>query len=154
MDDEEEDQLFVQEEDSESEQSEGGGGSWTCLSLRDRNIVKDGVTKWNVHCPPRNVLTPAVNLVRCLPGVRQNLEFESPVSALRLIFTTDILDDIVTQTNQLIQKVRPNFTRERDAKDTTGDKNWKHSLDFCTWPAFFAPHISACMTFGQQTVLV
>lgn len=116
-DDEEEDQLFVQEEDSESEQSVGEE-----LDLPEfegpEYTGKDGVTKWNVHCPPRNVRTPAVNLVRCLPGVRQNLEFESPVSARRLIFTTDILDDIVTHTNQLIQKVRPNFTRERDEKDT------------------------------------
>lgn len=64
----------------------------------------------------------AVNLVRCLPGVRQNLEFESPMSAWRLFFTTDILDDIVTHTNQRIQKVQSNFTRERDAKYTTGDE--------------------------------
>lgn len=63
-----------------------------------------------------------MNLVCRLRGVWQNLEFESPVSAWRLFFTTDILYDIVTHTNQCIQKVRPNFTRERYAKDTTRDE--------------------------------
>lgn len=99
------------------------GRSWTCLSLRDRNILAKMEWPNGTSIALQGMCElQAVNLVRRLPGVRQNLEFESPVSAWRLFFTTDILDDIVTHTNQRIQKVRSNFTRERDAKYTTGDE--------------------------------
>lgn len=116
-DDDEVDHLSEQEGVSDSEQS--GEDEDIPLVVGPEYTGKDGVTKWGVHCPPQNVRTPAVNLVRRLPGVGQNIELESPISSWKLFFTNEILDDIVNHTNERIQKVRPNYNRERDAKDTS-----------------------------------
>lgn len=51
--------------------------------------------------------------------MRHNVNINSPVEAWRLFFTDEILDNIVKFTNQRILKIRPNYTRQRDAKDTS-----------------------------------
>uniref|UniRef100_A0A1B6JQP1 PiggyBac transposable element-derived protein domain-containing protein n=1 Tax=Homalodisca liturata TaxID=320908 RepID=A0A1B6JQP1_9HEMI len=117
-DDEDEDHVSVQEEDTASEQS-GEEAEVPFLEASPEYTGKDGVTKWSVHCPRQNVRTPADNLVRGLPGVRQNFDVQNPVAAWRLFFTDEVLDSIVTCTNQRIRKVRPGYTRERDAADTS-----------------------------------
>lgn len=66
-----------------------------------------------VHCTLRNRCTSYINLVQRLPGVRiillQHGQF----------FNDEILNDLMRFTNQCIQNVCPNYTRERDACDSS-----------------------------------
>lgn len=117
-DDDDVDSLEVQEDDSESDQS--GNEEETPVFVGGPEYTgRDKITKWNIHCPPRTRRTADYNLVRRLPGIRRELDIESPAASWKLFFSDEILENIVKYTNQRIDKVRPNYTRERDARCTT-----------------------------------
>lgn len=81
---------------------------------------KDGVTTWEMHCPPRNRRVGERNIVRFIPGVKQVARSAStPFQCWKLFFTDTIIDEIVRHTNEKIEKVRPNYSRPRDAHNTT-----------------------------------
>lgn len=66
----------MQEEDRKSEQS---GEEDLPANVGPEYTSRNGQSKWNVHCPPRNVRTPAGNLICRLPGVWKKTGVESPI---------------------------------------------------------------------------
>lgn len=82
-------------------------------------VGKDGVTHWAKHVPKQNVKTRAQNLIKHLPGVKGTARgLKREIDIWKYFFTDDILNSIVYYTNKHIQLVRPNYQRERDARDT------------------------------------
>lgn len=68
--DNDEDHILADEEDKESEQF--GDEEEVLVNVGPEYTGKNGVTKRNAHCLRINMHTPTANLVRSLPGVRQN----------------------------------------------------------------------------------
>lgn len=60
------------------------------------------------------------NLVKILPGAKQQeREIQNEVDAFMRIFTDEMIEYITECTNMYISNVRPQFMRERDAKDVS-----------------------------------
>lgn len=82
-------------------------------------IANDG-TKWRM-LPQVNLLVRRrqCDLFRHLLGVRgQARNAESPIEALKLFFTDEMLEEYVAYTNNYIASIRNKFSRPRGAADT------------------------------------
>ena len=57
---------------------------------------KDGESRWNMHCPPRNRRIVEHNLVRFLPGAKlAAINVSTKLECWKLFFPDAIIDDIV-----------------------------------------------------------
>ena len=87
---------------------------------RLRTIVgKDGTTKWKTMPPRQNSRTRIHNIVTHLPGVKSATKHATtPIEAWETFFTEEMLQLIVEHTNLEIQRIRGNYSRERNANST------------------------------------
>lgn len=82
-------------------------------------LGKDGLSKWNKHCSRKNVRTRSENIITHLPGpksITKNLK--SMLDIWHFFIDLDMIRQIVVYTNQHIESVKNNYSRERDAKPT------------------------------------
>ena len=84
-------------------------------------LCKDKVTKWYKNpCVSKFAKTPSRNLLKFLPGPRNNARhIEDELQAFLLLITDEMIEEIVGCTNMYIKAVQSNYDRERDAKITT-----------------------------------
>eukprot|EP00102_Acyrthosiphon_pisum_P018217 XP_008189893.1 PREDICTED: piggyBac transposable element-derived protein 4-like [Acyrthosiphon pisum] len=88
------------------------------MRLVDSYYGKDG-TKWNREKPLQIRRAYAQNVLTEKSGVKETArQAKTIVDSWYIFFPKSMLEIIVKCTNVYIQKVRPNFTRERDASDT------------------------------------
>lgn len=82
-------------------------------------LGKDKTTKWNKNLPRANVRKAAHNITTHLPGVKGNATLsKTAIECWSNLFTDEMLDIIVRYTNQYMDILRSNFSRERDIKST------------------------------------
>nr|CAI5830619.1 unnamed protein product [Callosobruchus analis] len=80
---------------------------------------KDKKFHWMAHPPRPNVRTPRKNIVSRLPGVKNIAKNANSVeSCWRLYITEEMVEQIVRYTNIYLAKLRNNYSRERDCRDT------------------------------------
>nr|CAI5820033.1 unnamed protein product [Callosobruchus analis] len=80
---------------------------------------KDKKFHWMAHPPRPNVRTPRKNIVSRLPGVKNIAKNANSVeSCWRLYITEEMVEQIVQYTNIYLAKLRNNYSRERDCRDT------------------------------------
>lgn len=119
-----EDAVEIVNSNSESEQSaeerEDSSDEDIPLSQISCNIYgKDGLTVWKTIQPPQNSRTRAHNIVSHLPGVKRAAKnAKSPMEAWNIFFTDDMLQSIVIFTNCEIDRIKENYSRERNANST------------------------------------
>lgn len=81
-------------------------------------ISKNG-TKWAKHAPSTSVRTRRQNIVIHLPGAKGTAKnLVDPLQCWSAIFTNDMLDIIVQNTNIFIQKNSANYKDQSDVKPT------------------------------------
>ncbi|KAF9417452.1 hypothetical protein HW555_005455 [Spodoptera exigua] len=81
-------------------------------------VGKDGCTKWNYNPLRSNVRTRAHNIVEKQPGVKLVAKNANTIMDCFLLFVSEeMLTDIVRFTNIHINKIRDQFSRERDCKE-------------------------------------
>lgn len=118
----EEDNLVLSDHHSVSEQeiSEDEEEEVLCDDGNERYFLgKDKATKWLKQKPPTNIRTRAHNIITHLPGPRNGAqEINSEGDLFRLFFDDNVIRIITSCTNIYIEKVRPNFGRDRDARNT------------------------------------
>ena len=80
-------------------------------------LCKDKVTKWCKNpCVSKFAKTPAQNIVKLLPGPRNNARhFEDELQAFLLLITDEMIKEIVRCTN-MYTTVQSSYDRKRDAK--------------------------------------
>lgn len=127
----EEDIVEERDKDSNSEQDldedealdeQEGRNNAVFINKNDPFFIgKDKLTKWRKQCVSnKQVKTRSENIVKVLPGVPRRLQhLKSPFDIWNIFFSNEILNIIVTYTNQKIEAVSENFARERDHKPTT-----------------------------------
>ncbi|KAJ8943993.1 hypothetical protein NQ314_009576 [Rhamnusium bicolor] len=82
-------------------------------------ICKGRITKWNKHCPSKNVRTRSANIVLQLPGVKPyDKSKNSSLDIWLCLFDEEMLNIIVDCTNIEINSISQNFSRERDVRPT------------------------------------
>lgn len=102
----------TEQEASEDEESD------TDNSIEDF-IGKDGSTKWRKNKLRPNVKISSKNIITRLPGPKGIAkEAKTEIDALQLFIDEEIVKLITSCTNAYIEKVKNNFTRERDARPT------------------------------------
>lgn len=113
-----EDEVAERDIDSETEQ-EGETDD------EDENVDtpfflgNDKQTKWNQNPTRANVRRPPHNIITHLPGVKGNARAcKTAIDCWHNLFTDEMLELIVKYTNQYIDIIRDNFSRERDIKPT------------------------------------
>ncbi|CAH1973428.1 unnamed protein product [Acanthoscelides obtectus] len=75
--------------------------------------------KWSKSPPTSSTRTRSHNIILHLPGVKSSAKSaKTALECFSLFFSDDIINLLVTCTNQYIEVVRGKFQRERDAKDT------------------------------------
>ena len=84
-------------------------------------LCKDKVTKcYKNPCVSKFAKTPSRNLLKFLPGSRNNARhIEDELQAFLLLITDEMIEEIVGCTNMYITAVQSNYDRKRDAKITT-----------------------------------
>lgn len=107
----------VQVEDHISEES---GSEEDDLESVARYVGRDNSTTWSKHpLAAKTSRTRKKNLVTQLPGaVRNARQVTDILESWQLFFPDSMLQKIVKYTNIKINQVRPNYSRERDAKET------------------------------------
>ena len=71
-------------------------------------------------CVSKFAKTPSRNLLKFLPGPRNNARhIEDKLQAFLLLITDEMIEEIVGCTNMYITVIQSNYDRERDAKITT-----------------------------------
>lgn len=83
---------------------------------------KDNTTKWYCHPISKKGRTPRRNVVKPLhlPGaIREAKNVQSPIESWQLYFPDSVLQVIVTNTNLWIEKNQENYSRSRDALNTS-----------------------------------
>ena len=123
---ESEDELEICDYQSGTEQSgdeSEDGVSEDDLPLYDRLLCtivgKDGTSKWKTIPPRQNSRTRIHNIVTHLPGVKSVAKHATtPIEAWETFFTEEMLQLIVEYTNLEIQRIRGNYSRERNANLT------------------------------------
>lgn len=117
-----EDDLHVSDHFSDTEQSgDSSEDSNDDIPLADLNRFyygRDKTTKWS-QLPSAGTKRAKRNIINFTPGVQKEAEnANSEMDAWQLFFTDKIMTEIVQCTNIYIEKVRTQYVRERDAKDT------------------------------------
>lgn len=88
-------------------------------------LGKDNITKWLLHCPKTNqrVRRGRQNVVTQAAGVKRNARNAvTAIDSWKIFFTNEMIDKIVANTNRFLERIRPNFTRERDCLNTTSEE--------------------------------
>nr|CAH7732627.1 unnamed protein product [Callosobruchus chinensis] len=121
-DSEEEDALSKSSHYSDSEQGmDDIHEEQVDVSPDDDNyyLGKDGTTKWGKVKRSTKIKTRACNIITHLPGPKDAARMEkSEIGIWNLFLDENISQIIVTSTNIYIDKIRTNFSRERDARYT------------------------------------
>lgn len=111
------------------------------------------------------------NLIKILPGPKQCArDITDEMNAFTKIFSDDMIEHIVQCTNLEIARIRPNYDRQRDAKDTTkteilafigllllsGSKkqNHTHYLELWTNDGTGSEVFRACMSYQRFLFLL
>ena len=118
-----EDNVEKRKEDSETEQEDVSDGEETDEGNRVAGVNyfvgKDKTAKWYHNPLLTSSRTRPHNLIRHLPGqIGDPRLAKSVAECWACFFTDDILDTVVTCTNQFINFVKDNYVRNRDAKCT------------------------------------
>lgn len=121
-DSEVEDNVEVQEETYDTEQDDDNDE----ISEEEHNershdfyLGKDGQTRWNKSPASNPTRRRARNIVTQLPGARgEAINLKEPGELWRLFFSEGTISLIVKYTNEQINRMKHNFTRERDCADT------------------------------------
>ncbi|KAH9642868.1 hypothetical protein HF086_009962 [Spodoptera exigua] len=121
-DSEVEDNVEVQEETYDTEQDDDNDE----ISEEEHNershdfyLGKDGQTRWNKSPASNPTRRRAKNIVTQLPGARgEARNLKEPGELWRLFFSEGTISLIVKYTNEQINRMKHNFTRERDCADT------------------------------------
>ncbi|XP_059055006.1 piggyBac transposable element-derived protein 4-like [Achroia grisella] len=88
-------------------------------SSRDFYLGKDGRTWWNKSPPANPTRRRARNIVTQLPGARgEARNLKEPGEIWKLFFSEGTINLIVKYTNEQINRLKPNFSRERYCTDT------------------------------------
>lgn len=85
------------------------------------NIVlgKDNTTAWHKNPPQQNVRMRKHNIVTHLPGVKRDTKCSTtPIACWSLFFPDSMISHIVQYTNLYLDKLRPNYSRPRDVRET------------------------------------
>lgn len=112
-----EDHVEEREGDSSSEQDCGSSDE----EDEDETslLSKDKKTKWSTKVPNSRIRRGNSNILRHLPGsVGEAKNASTPYESWKCIFTDDLLEMIVNNTNIYINKIKERFKRERDAHIT------------------------------------
>lgn len=117
-----EDDVQERNEDSETEQEDSSDEETdedNSVAGTNYFIGKDKTTKWYKDPFQVSLRTRPHNLIRHLPGPIGDARLaKSAAECWKLFFTDDILDTVVTCTNQYINFIKNKYARERDAKLT------------------------------------
>lgn len=117
-----EDDVQERNEDSETEQEDSSDEETdedNSVAGTNYFIGKDKTTKWYKDPFQVSLRTRPHNLIRHLPGPIGDARLaKSAAECWKLFFTDDILDTVVTCTNQYINFIKSKYARERDAKLT------------------------------------
>lgn len=85
-------------------------------------VGKDG-TKWNATAPANNTRTRQKNIVTTLPKVKNHLQnVTEPLEIWKNFFTDQMMDLVVTHTNQEIERVKCHYLRASYARLTNKDE--------------------------------
>nr|CAH7730726.1 unnamed protein product [Callosobruchus chinensis] len=121
-DSEEEDALSKSSHYSDSEQGmDDIHEEQVDVSPDDDNyyLGKDGTTKWGKVKRSTKIKTRACNIITYLPGPKDAARMEkSEIGIWNFFLDENISQILVTSTNIYIDKIRTNFSRERDARYT------------------------------------
>lgn len=102
-DDDEIDNLEMFDEDTASEQDVSDGEEHPVASSVPYFLGRDGTTKWNKHCPTRNVRTRSENIITHLPGVKgEAKKVKTPIDIWQCFINDHIFNIIVENTNKFI----------------------------------------------------
>ena len=102
------------EDDGTTEEEDGDDE----VTDEDYFLGKDKVTQWNKKPPPAS-RTRAHNIITVLPGCKgPAIDVRTPMDALLLFLTDDLISLLVDNTNLFIGRVAVKFFRERDARLT------------------------------------
>lgn len=106
------------EEDAEEQDSADENIGWHENNDVPRYVGKDRVTRWSKICPP-NTRTKAYNIFEKRPGPIDNAANAKTILECFEIFISNNIVEMVTNfTNIYIEKVKSNYNRERDARQT------------------------------------
>ena len=82
-------------------------------------LGRDKETKWNKKPQSKKCRTQSYNIITQLPGVKGNAcNAKTALGCWGNLVTNEILEMIVTYTNQYMDTIRHKFCRERDIRDT------------------------------------
>lgn len=113
------DQVDNSDHNSESEVSaEDGEIEEPVENVTPFYTGRDG-TKWRIHAPPQNRRRARRNIVIHPPGVLGEAKDATTIlEAWNLFFPFDVLEQITLHTNSRLHKIRTNYSRESDVRDT------------------------------------
>ncbi|KAF5289553.1 hypothetical protein FQR65_LT20793 [Abscondita terminalis] len=124
-DTEESDHEEVIDESSDSEQDiDDADGSTDEYYMTGPSFIAKNKTYWKKHKPPiRAIRTRQENIIKRLPSPTQATKvLKRPIEIWNYFFTEEIISEIVMCTNLFIEKIRNNYTRERDANKTDANE--------------------------------
>lgn len=113
--------------DTDSETSIGDLGDQELLVEEHCIYGKDNVTKWSAHMieanlrgriRQHNIIRPERLGVRLPCPRNEAVTATTPIDAIKLFLTDDLVNNIVEFTNIWIEKNRSSYTRDRDCKPT------------------------------------
>lgn len=115
----EEDHVEVNEESSDTEQEFEDVEEDSAEYRGPVFLGKDKKTIWNKHAPS-NIKTKSKNIIKIkLPFVGRELRnLQTPLELWRSFFDDDIINIIVTHTNEYLESVKDNYGRETYTRKT------------------------------------
>lgn len=138
IDDSDNDPDFVEESDHETDSEESEGEEEpdvhdVAAVINDNFFLGKNGFKWSKLHPPANVRTRKHNIILQLPGLRQTARAlggnPEPVDIWHLLFSADIIEEIICWTNVKITNVRRNYSNISNA-------SFSHDLDIVEFKAF------------------
>lgn len=113
---------FVEErnEDSATEQDcSSSEDSFSCEEIDEHYVGKDKITKWKKTKYAQRVKRRPQNIIVRLPGViGPAKQAKTILECWNCLVSNDILENVVQYTNQYIETIRLQYTRERDCQYT------------------------------------
>lgn len=124
IEEQDEQQFSDHQTDSENEAGEAGNSVFVSDARVPYVLGKDAITKWRLHSFQQNrIRTRQHNVVTEARGLKGNARNAfTPIEAWKIFFPDEVINDIVTHTNRLLAKIRPNFSRERDCNETNSEE--------------------------------
>ncbi|CAH1968508.1 unnamed protein product [Acanthoscelides obtectus] len=113
------DELSAHSSEFSDNEDDGCAGQYDKFYFTRHNGRNGPKQKWSKSPPTSSTRTRSHNIILHLPGVKSSAKSaKTALECFSLFFSDDIINLLVTCTNQYIEVVRGKFQRERDAKDT------------------------------------